>query len=55
MNIAIILAAGDSSRMRKINKIFYRIKRRPLIFHTVSIFEKHQTINKIILVGKKID
>ncbi len=41
--------------MRKINKIFYRIKEKPLIFYTVSIFEKHQTINKIILVGKKID
>lgn len=55
MNIAIILAAGGSTRMRKINKIFYRIKEKPLIFYTVSIFEKHQTINKIILVGKKID
>ncbi len=55
MNIAIILAAGDGTRMKKIDKIFYRIKGKPLIFYTISVFEKHQTINKIILVGKKID
>lgn len=55
MNIVIILAAGDSTRMKKINKIFYLIKRKPLIFYTISIFEKHPAINRIILVGKKVD
>lgn len=55
MNIAIILAAGDSTRMRKINKIFYLIKGKPLIFYTISIFEKHPLINRIILVVKKAD
>lgn len=55
MNIAIILAAGDSARMEKINKIFYLIKGKPLIFYAISIFEKHPIINRIILVGKKVD
>lgn len=55
MNVVIILAAGNSTRMKKINKIFYLIKRKPLIFYTISNFEKHPMINRIILVGKKID
>ncbi|MFH1575599.1 MAG: 2-C-methyl-D-erythritol 4-phosphate cytidylyltransferase [Candidatus Nealsonbacteria bacterium] len=55
MNIAIILAAGDSTRMKKINKIFYPINGKPLIFYTIKIFEEHPMIDKIILVGKKTD
>jgi len=67
MNIAIILAAGDSERLqpthhpsrknhrRGINKIFYRIRGKPLIFYTISAFEKHPQIKKIILVVKKTD
>ncbi|PIX88646.1 MAG: molybdenum cofactor guanylyltransferase MobA, partial [Candidatus Nealsonbacteria bacterium CG_4_10_14_3_um_filter_36_16] len=35
MTIAIILAAGDSKRVRGINKIFYRISGKPLIFYTI--------------------
>ncbi|MCX6759040.1 MAG: 2-C-methyl-D-erythritol 4-phosphate cytidylyltransferase [Candidatus Nealsonbacteria bacterium] len=52
MNIAIILAAGDSERMRKINKIFYRIKGKPLIFYTIEAFEKHPQVDGIILLAK---
>jgi len=55
MNIVIILAGGDSSRMKKINKIFYSIKGKPLIYYTISAFEKQPLINKVILVGRKID
>ncbi len=55
MNIAIILAAGKSQRMRKIDKIFYKIKKKPLIFYTISVFEKHPQIKKIVLVIKKAD
>lgn len=55
MNIAIILAAGNSERMRGINKIFYPIKGRPLVFYTISALEKHPQINKIILVARKPD
>ncbi len=55
MNFAVILAAGQSRRTGKINKIFYRIKGNPLIFYTLKIFEKHKQINKIILVARKRD
>jgi len=55
MQIAIILAAGDSERMRGINKIFYRIKGKPLIFYTIEAFEKHPQVNGIILVRRKSD
>lgn len=53
MNIAIILAAGESKRTKGVNKIFYHIKRKPLIFYTLKAFEKHSKISKIILVVKK--
>jgi len=52
MNIAIILAAGDGERMRRINKIFYRIKGKPLIFYTIEAFEKHPQVDGIILLAK---
>lgn len=50
MNIAIILAAGRSKRMEGINKLFAKIRGRPLIFYTVRIFENCPQIHKIILV-----
>ncbi len=53
MNIAIILAAGKSQRTGKINKLFYKIKGRPLIFYTILAFERHPLIQTIILVIKK--
>lgn len=53
MNIAIILAAGNSKRMGGVDKIFYQIRGKPLIFYTISVFEKHPKIRKIILVVKK--
>jgi len=55
MTFAVILAAGRSRRTGKINKIFYQIKGKPLIFYTISIFENHPQINKIILVSRKSD
>ena len=33
MNLAIILAAGESERMKGIDKIFYQIEKKPLIFY----------------------
>ena len=67
MNIAIILAAGDSKRLqptrhpsrknhrRGINKIFYRIRGKPLIFYTIRAFEKHPQVDGIILVAREWD
>jgi len=53
MNIAVILAAGQSQRLGKIDKIFLKIKNRPLIFYTIQQFEKNPNIKKIILVVRK--
>lgn len=53
MNTVIILAAGASKRMKGVDKIFYRVKKKPLIFYTISVFEKHPQIGKIIIVVKK--
>lgn len=53
MNIVIILAAGASKRMKGLDKIFYLIGKKPLIFYTISVFERHPRVQKIILVIKK--
>jgi 2-C-methyl-D-erythritol 4-phosphate cytidylyltransferase len=55
MNIAIILTGGNSTRTKPINKIFYPIKKKPLIYYTLLAFEKNPEIQKIILVAKKSD
>ena len=55
MTIAIILAAGDSKRVRGINKIFYRINGKPLIFYTIRAFEKHPQVDELVLVARKSD
>jgi len=55
MNITIILAAGNSERTNKINKIFYQISKKPLIYYTIQVFEKHPEIQRIILVIKEKD
>lgn len=53
MTIAIILAAGKSRRLKGVNKIFYKIRGKPLIFYTLSVFEKNPQIDKIILVTRE--
>lgn len=55
MNVAIILAAGSSKRMKGINKLFFKIKGKPLVVYTIEAFEKHPQIKKIILVAQKKD
>jgi 2-C-methyl-D-erythritol 4-phosphate cytidylyltransferase len=55
MNFAIILAAGQSKRTKGINKLFFKIKGKPLIFYTLRVFEKHPQIKKMVLVTKKIE
>ncbi|HOK35451.1 MAG TPA: 2-C-methyl-D-erythritol 4-phosphate cytidylyltransferase [Candidatus Pacearchaeota archaeon] len=55
-NIAVILAAGKGKRVgSSINKVLLPIKKKPLIYWTFSIFEKHPQINEVILVSREID
>ena len=51
----IIAAAGSSSRMQGISKMFEPILGVPVIVHTLRAFEKSPLISNIILVTKSED
>jgi len=54
MNSAIILAAGNSTRMGKnINKQFIKLFDKEVIYYTVKTFEESELIDEIILVVKE--
>jgi 2-C-methyl-D-erythritol 4-phosphate cytidylyltransferase len=46
----VIVAAGLSQRMVTVDKVFEPILGRPLIAHTVSVFEESTLVDEIILV-----
>ena len=50
---AIILAAGDSDRMKGLNKMLIPFKNAPLILHTLSVFHNSPLIQSIVLVVSK--
>ncbi|AOT71128.1 2-C-methyl-D-erythritol 4-phosphate cytidylyltransferase [Geosporobacter ferrireducens] len=51
MNSAIILAAGKGSRMKaELNKQYLVLKDKPIIAHTITVFENCPLIDEIILV-----
>ena len=47
---AMIVAAGESRRMRGIDKIFTPLIGRPLVAHTIAAFNDSPRIGKIVLV-----
>ena len=51
MNIAIIFAGGVGKRMQnsELPKQFMKIANKPIIIHTLEIFEKNDNIDKIIV------
>lgn len=54
MNIALLTAAGIGSRMNQdIPKQFIHINNKPLIVYTMEAFQKHPSIDAIIVVGLK--
>ncbi len=56
MNIAILLGAGKGKRVgSEKNKVLLNLLDKPLIFHTIDIFEKSDLIDYIILVVNKIN
>lgn len=66
MTIAIIAAGGSGKRMSahggsasgggaKENKIFLKLRNKPIIYHTLKIFENHKKIHKIIISAQKKD
>lgn len=52
MNIAVILAAGNGSRMGSVGlpKQFWKIAGKMVIEHTILVFENHQLIDEIVIV-----
>jgi 2-C-methyl-D-erythritol 4-phosphate cytidylyltransferase len=49
---AIIVAAGDSRRMG-FDKLFAAIAGKPVIAHTISAFERANSVNRIIVVARE--
>ena len=47
---AIVVAAGQSSRMRGVDKIFYPLGGVPLVWHSLSILLSYPSISRTVLV-----
>lgn len=53
-NIAVVLAAGQGKRMQsKVQKQYLLINEKPVLYHTLRVFEKSPIISGIILVTGK--
>jgi len=51
MNIALLTAAGIGSRMKNdIPKQFLHVRNKPLIVHTMEQFQKHPSVDQILVV-----
>lgn len=51
MNTVIILAAGKGSRMKaELNKQYLILKEKPVLAHTIEVFQESDMIDEIILV-----
>ena len=50
---AVIVAAGNASRMGGIDKVMAQLKGRPLIVHTVETFQKCDAIKEIVVVTRQ--
>ena len=51
MNVALLTAAGTGTRMgQDIPKQFIHVENKPLIIHTMEAFEKHPSIDAILVV-----
>ena len=56
MNFAIIVAAGKGKRMGKnVNKVFLPILNKPMIYHTIKVFDNCDSIDEITIVAQKND
>lgn len=52
---AIIVCAGNSTRMKGVNKQFLTLKGIPVAGHSMLAFEKCESISEIIIVAKETD
>ena len=52
MNIALLTAGGTGTRMHQdIPKQFLHVRNKPILIYTLEVFEKHPSIDAIIVVG----
>ena len=52
---AVIVSAGNSTRMGGVNKQFLEINDIPVIAHTINAFDKLDVINEIVVVTRECD
>ena len=52
---AVIVSAGNSTRMGGINKQFLEINDIPVIAHTINVFDNLDVINEIVVVTRESD
>ena len=52
---AVIVSAGNSTRMGGINKQFLQLDGAPVISNTITVFEKSDIIDEIIIVTRESD
>ncbi len=52
---AVIVSAGNSSRMGGVNKQFLEINNIPVIAHTIKIFDDSDLIDEIVVVTRECD
>lgn len=52
MNIALLTAGGTGTRMHQdIPKQFLHVRNKPILIYTLEVFERHPSIDAIIVVG----
>ena len=52
---AVVVAAGESRRMKGIDKIFHPLNGKPLVWHSVSVLQAHPRVKHIVLVISKVN
>jgi 2-C-methyl-D-erythritol 4-phosphate cytidylyltransferase len=52
---AVIVSAGNSSRMGGVNKQFLEINNIPVIAHTIKVFDDSDLIDEIVVVTRECD
>jgi len=50
---AVIAAAGSSQRCKGEDKLFYSVFNKPVLAHTIEVFQKCEYINDIIIVARE--
>ena len=52
---AVIVSAGNSTRMGGINKQFLELDGMPVIAHSISAFQKCEYVDEIVIVTRESD